>query len=93
MFRRVGEDKTNNLRRIDLLGIQRTLCALDTQVFGSRGHYPVVACVCPDGLVFLPATGVASNLASLNRGTGLWARICAHLWPKRENFALAAWSI
>ena len=47
----------------------------------------------PDGLACLPATGVASNLASLNRGTGSLARICAHLWPKRENFALAAWSI
>ena len=40
MFTRVAEDKSYNLMRVDLLGIQRA------QVFGSRGHYPVVAGVC-----------------------------------------------
>ena len=46
MFTRVAEDKSYNLMRVDLLGIQRALCALDAQVFGSCGHYPVVAGVC-----------------------------------------------
>ena len=40
VFTRVAEDKTNNLRRVDLLDTQRTLCALDTQVFGSRVFAP-----------------------------------------------------
>ena len=65
--------------------------AVTTQLWPVCAFIPWVAArsLClllgPDGLACLPATGVASNLASLNRGTGSLARICAHLWPKREK--------
>ena len=69
--------------------IHRFLAAeVTTQLWPACAFAPWVAArslclLLADGLAFLPATGVASNLASLNRGTGSWARICAHLWPKR----------
>ena len=47
---RVAEDKIHDLRRVDLLSIQRTHCALDAQVFGSCGNYPVVAGMCVHSL-------------------------------------------
>ena len=46
VFTRAAEDKSHNLIRIDLLGVERALCALDAQVFGSRGHHPVMASAC-----------------------------------------------